>query len=105
MKVLKFLTIIYTLIIILFLFVFFFDFKLLVINLDNFTIIGLLTFHWVLKILYFRDIYKNSIINKKTKIDNSLMILFLGIIGMWLYLPKNRENAIQRNLTTRKSKL
>lgn len=28
---------------------------------------------------------------KKTKINNTFMILFLGIIGMWLWIPNKRE--------------
>lgn len=30
-------------------------------------------------------------IRKKTKINNTFMILFLGIIGMWLWIPNKRE--------------
>ena len=30
-------------------------------------------------------------IEKKTKTDNTFLILFLGIIGMWLWIPNKRE--------------
>jgi hypothetical protein len=30
-------------------------------------------------------------IEKKTKTNNTFMILFLGIIGMWLWIPNQRE--------------
>lgn len=30
-------------------------------------------------------------IKKKTKTNNTFMILFLGIIGMWLWIPNKRE--------------
>jgi len=30
-------------------------------------------------------------IEKKTKTNNTYMILFLGIIGMWLWIPNKRE--------------
>lgn len=29
--------------------------------------------------------------DKKTKTNNTFMILFLGIIGMWLWIPNKRE--------------
>ena len=29
--------------------------------------------------------------DKKTKKNNTLMILFLGVIGMWLWIPDQRE--------------
>lgn len=29
--------------------------------------------------------------NRRNKINNTFMILFLGIIGMWLWLPNRRE--------------
>jgi cell division protein FtsW (lipid II flippase) len=37
-------------------------------------------------------------IEKKTKINNIFMILFLGIIGMWLWVPNQREinNMIEK---------
>lgn len=30
-------------------------------------------------------------IKKKTKMNNTFMILFLGIVGMWLWIPSKRE--------------
>lgn len=30
-------------------------------------------------------------LEKKTKTDNTLLILFLGIIGMWLWIPNKRD--------------
>lgn len=36
-------------------------------------------------------IWKRMPIEKKTKINQTLMILILGIIGMWLWLPNERE--------------
>jgi len=37
-------------------------------------------------------------IKKKAKTNNTLMILFLGIIGMWLWIPNKREiNKLTKN--------
>ncbi len=38
--------------------------------------------------------------NRKEKINNSLMILFLGVIGMWLWIPNKKELSKLNNLTT-----
>ena len=35
--------------------------------------------------------WKKLPIKKKEKINNTLMILFLGIIGMWLWIPNKGE--------------
>ena len=35
--------------------------------------------------------WKKMPIEKKAKTNNTLMILFLGIIGMWLWIPNKRE--------------
>ena len=35
--------------------------------------------------------WKKMPIQKKTKTNNTFMILFLGIIGMWLWIPNKRE--------------
>ena len=35
--------------------------------------------------------WKKMPINRKKKIDNTLMILFLGIVGMWFWIPNKRE--------------
>lgn len=35
--------------------------------------------------------WKKMPIEKKAKRDNTLMILFLGIIGMWLWIPNKSE--------------
>lgn len=35
--------------------------------------------------------WKKMPIVKKAKINNTFMILFLGIIGMWLWMPNKRE--------------
>lgn len=35
--------------------------------------------------------WKKMPIKKKTKTNNTFMILFLGIIGMWLWIPNKRE--------------
>lgn len=29
--------------------------------------------------------------NKKSKTNNTLMIIFLGVIGMWLWIPNKRQ--------------
>ena len=40
-------------------------------------------------------------IKKKTKTNNTFMILFLGIIGMWLWIPNKREiNKLTENKNT-----
>ena len=45
--------------------------------------------------------WKKMPINRKKKIDNTLMILFLGIIGMWFWIPNKTElnNLIKKNTT------
>ncbi len=30
-------------------------------------------------------------IDKRTKVNNTFLILFLGVIGMWLWIPNKRE--------------
>lgn len=35
--------------------------------------------------------WKRMPILRKSKINNTFLILFLGIIGMWLWIPNNRE--------------
>lgn len=35
--------------------------------------------------------WKKMPIGRKKKIDNTLMILFLGLIGMWLWIPNKTE--------------
>lgn len=35
--------------------------------------------------------WKKMPILRKKKIDNTLMILFLGIIGMWFWIPNKKE--------------
>ena len=48
--------------------------------------------------------WKKMPINRKKKIDNTLMILFLGIIGMWFWIPNKTElnNLIKKNTTHNK---
>lgn len=35
--------------------------------------------------------WKKMPISRKSKTNNTFMILFLGIIGMWLWIPNKRE--------------
>ncbi|MCK5441323.1 MAG: hypothetical protein KAJ23_05500 [Maribacter sp.] len=35
--------------------------------------------------------WKKMPIDRKTKTNNTFLILFLGIIGMWLWIPNKRE--------------
>jgi len=36
-------------------------------------------------------IWKKLPCKKKTKINDTLMVFFLGVIGMWIWLPSNNE--------------
>ncbi|MFK5889758.1 MAG: hypothetical protein QM486_03375 [Flavobacteriaceae bacterium] len=50
---------------------------------------------WVLHLLlvgvFIGFIWKKFPANKKSKWNNTLMILFLGVIGMWLWFPNKKE--------------
>jgi len=54
----------------------------------------------VMTIIIWYNWKKMPIIRKK-KIDNTLMILFLGILGMWFWLPNKMEfnKLIEKNTT------
>tara|TARA_R110000765_G_scaffold411421_1_gene510544 strand:+ start:84 stop:482 length:399 start_codon:yes stop_codon:yes gene_type:complete len=45
--------------------------------------------------------WKKMPLTRKKKIDNTLMILFSGIIGMWFWIPNKMElnNLIKKNTT------
>lgn len=70
------------------------------------TTIHLILFYhvdWIVKLVHFSVVgillwfnWKKLPLEKKKKRDNTLMILFLGIIGMWLWLP-NKTEVIKMN--------
>lgn len=50
--------------------------------------------HYILVFIILRHIWTDNSIEKKKKTDNTYMVLFLGIIGMWLWLPKMKKYDI-----------
>jgi hypothetical protein len=48
--------------------------------------------HCILMIIIIWYNWKKMPIDRKKKIDNTFMIMLLGIIGMWLWMP-NKEEA------------
>ena len=48
-------------------------------------------FHYLTVGIFIWYNWKKMPIEKKTKTNNTLMILFLGIIGMWLWIPNKSE--------------
>lgn len=51
--------------------------------------IGLLHFFVAATFIWFN--WQILPISRKKKIDNTLLILFLGILGMWLWIPNKRN--------------
>jgi len=47
--------------------------------------------HLLITIFFILYIWKQMPYKRKKKIDFSLMILFLGIIGIWIWLPNENE--------------
>jgi len=45
--------------------------------------------HIIIVGLFIKKIWEENQIEKKKKVDSTLMIIVLGLIGMWLWLPKN----------------
>jgi len=64
---------------------------------------------WILHLLVMGIIiwynWKKMPILRKKKIDNTLMILFIGIIGMWFWIPNKTElnKLIEKNTTHNKA--
>lgn len=59
-------------------------------------IIIILNFIISLTFIWFN--WKKLPYSKSKKIDNTLMMLFLGIIGMWIWLPNQKElEKIKKN--------
>lgn len=50
--------------------------------------------HYILVFIILRHIWTDNSTEKKKKTDNTYMVLFLGIIGMWLWLPKMKKYDI-----------
>ncbi len=48
-------------------------------------------FHFYVMISFIFYNWNKLPIEKKKKFDNTLMILFLGPVGMWLWLPSQKE--------------
>ncbi len=61
------------------------------INFDNYGNLGLglLNFSVAGVCLWYN--WKKLPLEKKKKMDNTWMILFLGVIGMWLWIPNKQE--------------
>jgi len=56
-------------------------------NLDQ--VFGL--FHWLSVAIFIWFIWVKMPKDKKSNINNTLMIVFLGIIGLWLWFPNKKE--------------
>ncbi|MDV7140414.1 hypothetical protein R3X28_16095 [Maribacter sp. TH_r10] len=54
----------------------------------NWLILGL---HLIVAGIFIWFNWKKMPIPRKTKSNNTFLILFLGIIGMWLWIPNKRE--------------
>jgi uncharacterized membrane protein len=92
LKKLRVLLIILTLIQIVYMIIIFADTKLWI-KLDfdykaNWLILGL---NFIVAGIFLWFNWTRMPIEKKTKTNNTFMILFLGIIGMWLWIPNKRE--------------
>lgn len=63
------------------------------IKLDNkYNIINLVQIlHALITGIFIWYIWKKMPVKKKTKINDTLMVLFLGVIGMWIWLPNKKE--------------
>src|SRR5690606_33234727 len=48
-------------------------------------------FHYMIVGIFIWYIWKRMPVEKKVKTDNTLLVLFLGVIGMWLWLPNKKE--------------
>ena len=47
--------------------------------------------HYIVVFIFIRFIVKKMNYEKKDRNENILMILFLGVIGMWIWLPNKEE--------------
>ena len=56
---------------------------------NSFLLLGLLTF--VLKLVFLYYLYEVYPSPPKSKTTNALLIFFLGIIGMWVWLPNDED--------------
>ncbi|MDP2058443.1 MAG: hypothetical protein Q8J97_01805 [Flavobacteriaceae bacterium] len=56
--------------------------------------------HLIVTGVFIWFIWKKLPRGNKNKIDNTLMILFLGLIGMWLWLPNKNEIKKQNKNST-----
>ena len=66
------------------------DYKLIwFILVSNLFIARFFHFYVLINILLYN--WNKLPIEKKKKVDNTLMILFLGTVGMWLWLPNQKE--------------
>lgn len=48
-------------------------------------------FHYLTVGIFIWYTWKKMPLAKKAKIHNTIMVLFLGIIGMWLWFPSKKE--------------
>ena len=56
-------------------------------NLVNNLEMGLQLFHIVVALIVIKYIWVNELVSTKLKIENTLLVLIFGIIGMWLWFP------------------
>ena len=90
MKNLKSILILLTTVELLYFFIVFYDQEFWV-KMDNEYKINIILglFHIIVVGIFIKNIWNDNLIENKEKVNNSLMIVFLGIIGMWIWLPKN----------------
>ena len=55
-------------------------------------IIGI--FHLIVVGLFLKEIWSNNSTEKNKRTENTFMILILGIIGMWIWIPKNIKEKV-----------
>ncbi|GGF69520.1 hypothetical protein SAMN05444281_1041 [Wenyingzhuangia marina] len=66
-------------------------------------IISIISYTIIAILLWYE--WKIIISEKKEKISNTFMLLFLGIIGMWLWYPNKRElDKIAEDITAKHNK-
>ena len=51
----------------------------------------MIIFHYLIVGIFISFIWKKLPSDKKSNTNNTLMILFLGIIGMWIWIPNKNE--------------
>jgi type IV secretory pathway component VirB8 len=47
--------------------------------------------HYIIAVIFIWFIWKKMPLEKKSKSNNTFLIFFFGIIGMWLWMPNKKE--------------